>query len=77
MEYSIVIFDKDGHWIRPYHLVDINVAVNMFAAFADSYPAKIGAFHRIIVTDGGDFTIAEWLYAQGITWPPTQANDAS
>jgi len=32
--------------------------------------AKIGIIKRLIVTDGGDCTNAEWRFGEGFTFPP-------
>jgi len=31
--------------------------------------AKSGSINRVIITDGGDYTVFEWKRGDGITWP--------
>lgn len=47
----------------------------MTAAFhyCTSVGAKLGATTRVIVTDGGDSIVFEWLWDSGVTFPPSAA----
>jgi hypothetical protein len=39
-------------------------------------PAAVAGFiRRIIITDGGDDTVFEWRYGEGVTFPPPPAGD--
>ena len=68
-EFSVVIFDVDGHWIRPHYMVSIQQAVLQFSVLTQSTTAKLGGYNRIIITDGGDSTVAEWKFGIGVVFP--------
>ena len=45
-----------------------------FKQLIRSVGAKLGTTRRVIITDGGDYTNAEWEFGKGITFPPPQGS---
>ena len=50
--------------------VSIEEAVKAFKHYTNNVSARQGWTTRVIITDGGDCTCAEWLQGEGIVWPP-------
>ena len=50
-------------------LVDEQSAAEAFHHYTRSAGALIGFTVRVIITDGGDDTCAEWIHGEGITFP--------
>lgn len=69
-EFSVYSWDKDGNQNEECRFVSMDAAVVAFAFLTGNVAAKTGITRRVIVTDGGDMTNMEWLYHEGITFPP-------
>jgi len=69
-QYSVAIFFRDGRYFYAMRWVTGEVAVRGFRRFCEGPQARAGLWHRIIVTDGGDFTNMEWKHGEGYTYPP-------
>jgi hypothetical protein len=70
-EYSVCQFFPTGHgyeYVRRF--VDAQEAVKAFEHYISSVGAHIGTTQRVIITDGGDSTCVEWIFGQGIVYPP-------
>ena len=62
-EFSVWVF-QEGGWHYPVaRFVDAGAAVGLAIEATDKPDAQ-----RIIITDGGDFTVWEWVYNKGIVW---------
>ena len=48
------------------HLVDFETARKWFRHHTTNVTAKVGFTQRVIMTDGGDGIVAEWLYGKGL-----------
>ena len=57
----------DHEYVRRYVMLDEATAA--FRHYTSNVAAKMGFTHRVIITDGGDCIVAEWIYGQGVTWP--------
>jgi len=68
-EYSVYQFFKDGSCERVREFVDEQSAAEAFHHYTRSAGALIGFTVRVIITDGGDDTCAEWIHGEGITFP--------
>lgn len=76
-EYSVYWFDPDGGSHRERQFVTAGEAMEMAASLAHRPAAKIGIIRRVIVTDGGDLTVFEWRYGEGIVWPTKEHIEAA
>ena len=45
-------------------------AVDAFLHYTNNIPARCGLTKRVIIVDQLDCTNAEWIYGQGIVFPP-------
>lgn len=71
-EYSVWQFFPDGYHVPDVRFVDARTAVHRARALTLTVGARIGTTRRIIITDGGDFTVFEWKYGEGVTCPPPE-----
>lgn len=72
-EFSVVTFFPDDSYNVVRRNVGAQEAVEAAKDFSERPAAKIGVIKRIIITDGGDFTVFEWINGKGVTFPPRQA----
>lgn len=71
-EFSVAVFFKDGSYAYQLRFVGGAEAVHCFKRQTETVAAKTGMVQKIIVTDGGDNTNAEWQFGKGITYPPPE-----
>jgi hypothetical protein len=69
-EFSVCQFFKNESYEYVRRWVSAQEAVDAFAHYCRSVAAQTGVVRRVIVTDGGDSTNAEWQYGKGVTFPP-------
>lgn len=69
-EFSVCQFFLDGAYEYVCRFVPAAEAVRVFKLLASSLGARIGTTRRVIITDGGDCTNAEWEFGKGLTYPP-------
>lgn len=67
--FDVVQFFVDDSYERVLENVGAERAVKMMKQLSESVGGRIGTTKRIIVTDKGDCTVAEWIHGKGITWP--------
>ena len=67
-EFSVCqFFDNDTHeYVRRY--VTAEEAVNAFFHYTNNVAVKMGIVEKVIITDGGDFTVYQWEKGKGITF---------
>ena len=68
-EFSVYQFAEDGRYVRELSFVTDRTAVVMAMSLARSAAGRVGLIRRIIITDGGDFTVFEWKFGEGVTYP--------
>jgi hypothetical protein len=68
--FSVCQFFPDGSYEYTRRNVSPEEAMKAFAYYISSVGARIGTTVRVIVTDQGDCTNAEWEFGKGITYPP-------
>lgn len=68
-EFSLYQFFEDGSYERVYAFVSPQTAMEKASHYINNVAAKAGITRRVIITDGGDCTVFEWKYGEGITWP--------
>jgi hypothetical protein len=44
-------------------------SIELMKRLTESVGGRIGTTVRVIVTDGGDSTVAEWQFGKGVTYP--------
>jgi hypothetical protein len=70
-EFSVYVFDRDERSHRVAGFVDVRRAVRIARTVTlvsdATAPFEV---ERVIITDGGDFTVFEWKRAHGVTFPP-------
>ena len=69
-EYSVCqFFQDDTHeYVRRY--VDEGEAIRALRHYTDNVATRMGVVKRVIITDGGDCVVVEWIHGEGIVWPP-------
>ena len=68
-QYSVCQFFVDDTYEYVRRFVSAEEATKAFAHYTTSVGAKLGMVKRVIITDGGDCTNAEWVHGKGITFP--------
>jgi len=68
-EFSVVQFFPDGTYEYVRRFVTAEEAINVAKSYTTRPAAKIGVIQRVIITDGGDCTVFEWKYGEGIVFP--------
>lgn len=68
-EFSVFQFFEDDSYERVRSHVGAEEAVNAAKHYTTSVGARIGTTKRVIITDGGDSTVFEWVHGRGITFP--------
>jgi hypothetical protein len=69
-EFSVWQFFPEGIYEAVRQHVSAAEAVKAFKTYTQNPASMIGITQRVIITDGGDYTVAEWIYKQGYTYPP-------
>jgi hypothetical protein len=68
-EFSVCQFFPDGGCEYVCRFVTVKDAFDTFKHLSQSVGARIGTTVRVIITDGGDCTNAEWRFGAGLTYP--------
>jgi hypothetical protein len=68
--FNVVQFFPDGSYEYVRKRVSLDEAFKEFQHYTSSVAARMGITVRVIITDGGDCTNAEWKYGEGLTYPP-------
>lgn len=74
-EFSVCQFfeDETYEYVRRY--VSAEEAVKAAKHYCSSVGAQVGTTRRVIITDGGDDTVFEWKYGEGVVFPPRRGPD--
>lgn len=67
--HSVYQFFPDETWERVRENVSAEEAAKAFKHYCTSVGARFGTTVRVIITDSGDCTNAEWQFGKGITFP--------
>jgi hypothetical protein len=73
-EFSVYQFFKNDAYEKVREFVSAEDAMLAFKHYTSSVGAKMGTTVRVIITDGDDYTAAEWKFGEGITFPPDWVN---
>lgn len=68
-EFSVWQFFEGGRYQPVVRWVEGKAAVSEAMRLARSVGGRVGTTRRIIITDGGDFTVFEWKFGEGVTYP--------
>ncbi len=74
-EFSVYVFRPDGSYTRELSFVSSKRAVVWAKWLTEERAARNGEVAKIIITDGGDFTVFEWRFADGVVLPPRTSED--
>jgi hypothetical protein len=75
-EFSVCQFFEDGSYEYVRRFVDAKEAVTAARHYTDNVAAKMGLTKRVIITDGGDYTVFEWVAGKGVTYPTPEMRQA-
>jgi hypothetical protein len=67
--FNVCQFFEDGQYEYVRRHVSAATAMQAFRHYSQSVAAKAGLVQRVIITDGGDCTNAEWKFGEGIVFP--------
>lgn len=67
--FSVCQFFPDGGYEYVVRRVNAETAVTKAKALTNSVGGRMGTTRRVIIVDGGDSIVFEWVYRQGITFP--------
>lgn len=67
--FNVWQFFPDGQYEKVAHRVTVQDAMICFLHYTTSVGARMGTTVRVIITDSGDCTNAEWEYGKGVTFP--------
>ena len=68
-EFSVCQFFNDGSYEYVRRNVGAEEAVTAAKHYTENVAARMGMVARVIITDGGDYTVFEWKHGQGVTYP--------
>ena len=69
-EFSVYQFFANGGHEAVLRWVDCKTAILQVRSLAESVAGIAGTTRRIIITDGGDYTVFEWKFGRGVVYPP-------
>ena len=65
----VLIFANETHHYEARNLM-AEAAVKLAYEVSKRPAALVGIIGKILITDGGDFTVFEWQFGKGVTFPP-------
>jgi hypothetical protein len=71
-EFSVCQFFIGGSHEYVRRFVTADEAWDAFVKYTTNVAARNGFVVRVIITDGGDYTNAEWQFGKGLTYPPVE-----
>ena len=74
-EFSVYQFFPGGSYERLCHFVGAEEAMKVALAYTTNVASKVGITQRVIITDGGDSTVFEWKFKEGIVWPKQEKSN--
>jgi hypothetical protein len=72
-EFSVFQFFPDDSYERVLSFVGPAHAVRTAKQLTETVGARIGTTRKVIITDGGDDTVFEWKFGEGVTYPKREA----
>ena len=68
-EFSVCQFFENGSYEYVRRWITAEEAMKVFKVYTNNPASKIGITKRVIITDGGDCTNAEWVFGKGLVFP--------
>jgi hypothetical protein len=68
-EFSVYQFFTDGTYERVRSFVSAEEAVAALGHYTSNVAVKMGIIAKVIITDGGDSVVAEWVKDKGLVYP--------
>ena len=68
-EFCVYQFFPDGSHERVRQYVTAEQAVEVAYSYSTRPAARIGIIQKVIITDGGDNTVFEWKFGEGVVYP--------
>jgi hypothetical protein len=75
-EFSVCQFFEDGSYEYVRRFVGAEEAVKAARHYTDNVAVKMGLTQRVIITDGGDYTVFEWVAGKGVVYPTPEMRRA-
>ena len=75
--FNVCQFFPDGGYEYAARRIPAKESIELMKRLTESVGGRIGTTVRVIVTDSGDFTVAEWEYGKGITYTTPEMREAS
>lgn len=69
-EFSVCQFFVSGDYEYVRRWVSAEEATEAFKHYTNNVATRMGMVTRVIITDGGDCTNAEWKHGEGVVYPP-------
>jgi hypothetical protein len=69
-EFSVCQFFRDDSYEYVRRWVSVEEAAEAFKFYTNNVASRVGMTKRVIITDGGDCTNAEWIHGEGVVYPP-------
>lgn len=74
-EFSVCQFFRNGSYEYVRRYVKAEEAMKAFEFYTNNVASRLGVVNRVIITDGGDCTNAEWKYGEGVVFPKSQPKE--
>ena len=68
-EFSVVIWFSDGSYEYFKRWIGAKEAVETAKRQTETVGARSGMVAKVTITDGGDYTVFQWEYGKGVTFP--------
>lgn len=76
-QFSVFIFLPDDSHFAEARFIDAERAVGLARDITRRPAARLGIITRVIITDGGDCIVFEWIYRRGVTYPTPATSHAN
>jgi len=74
-EFSVYQWFVNNSYEEVLRFVEAESALITATRLTQSVGGRMGTTKRVIITDGGDFIVWEWLHGEGVVFPPSAAED--
>lgn len=76
-EFSVCQFFEDESYEYVRRFVGAEEAVKAARHYTDNISVKMGLTKRVIITDGGDHCVFEWIAGKGVVFPTPEMREAA
>jgi len=74
-EFSVYQFFPNEQYEKVRAFVSAEEAVTAAEHYTNNVASRMGLTQRVIITDGGDNIVFEWLQGKGIVFPPDMSKE--